>query len=103
LAFRVTDQPAPMEELSPFDVHPPHLDNFLVSRRGEVRLERLPDGRTRLVGTTWYTWEAFRAVPEPSAAALLLTGSLAFARMRFRSDRKGADVVGEQPSSSAAR
>lgn len=55
LAFRVTEQPPPLEELSPFDVHPPHLDNFLVSRRGQFRLERLPDGRTRLEGTTWYS------------------------------------------------
>jgi uncharacterized membrane protein YhaH (DUF805 family) len=55
LAFRVTDQPPPMEELSPFHIHPPHLDNFLVSHRGQFRLERLPDGRTRLEGTTWYT------------------------------------------------
>ncbi len=55
LAFSVTDQPAPMEELSPFHIHPPHLDNFLVSRRGQFRLEPLPDGRTRLEGTTWYT------------------------------------------------
>jgi hypothetical protein len=44
-----------MEELSPFHIHPPHLDNLLVSRRGLFRLERLPDGRTRLEGTTWYT------------------------------------------------
>lgn len=55
LAFRVADQPPPMNELSPFDVHPPHLDDFLVSRRGQFRLERLADGRTRLEGTTWYT------------------------------------------------
>jgi hypothetical protein len=55
LAFRVTDQPPPMEELSPFHINLPHLDNFLVSRRGQFRLERLPDGRTRLEGTTWYT------------------------------------------------
>jgi hypothetical protein len=55
LAFRVTDQPPPLEELSPFHIHPPHLDNFLVSHRGQFRLEALPDGRTRLEGTTWYT------------------------------------------------
>jgi uncharacterized membrane protein YhaH (DUF805 family) len=55
LGFRVTDQPTPMEELSPFHIHPPHLDNFLVSRQGQFRLERLPDGRTLLEGTTWYT------------------------------------------------
>jgi hypothetical protein len=55
LAFQVTGQPPPMEELSPFRIHPPHLDGFLVSRRGQFRLELLPDGRTRLEGTTWYT------------------------------------------------
>jgi hypothetical protein len=55
LGFRVTDQPPPLEELSPFHIHPPHLDNFLVSHRGRFRLEQLPDGRTRLEGTTWYT------------------------------------------------
>jgi hypothetical protein len=54
LAFDVTDQPPPMEELSPFHVHPPHLDNFLVSRRGRFRLTETPTG-TRLEGTTWYT------------------------------------------------
>jgi hypothetical protein len=55
LAFRVTEQPAPMEEWSPFDIHPPHLDNFLVSRQGRFQLEALPGGRTRLVGATVYT------------------------------------------------
>jgi hypothetical protein len=55
LAFTVRSQPAPMKELSPYgDVHPPHLDGFLRSRHGEFRLLRLPGGRTRLVGTTWY-------------------------------------------------
>lgn len=55
LAFDVADQPAPMVELSPYEIHPPHLDHFLESRRGEFLLIRLPDGRTRLQGTTWYT------------------------------------------------
>jgi hypothetical protein len=55
LAFAVTEQPSPMRELSPYDIHPPHLDHYLVSRRGEFRLDPLPDGRTRLTGTTWYT------------------------------------------------
>jgi Polyketide cyclase / dehydrase and lipid transport len=54
LKFRVTESPPPMHEWSPFDVHPPHLDGYLVSRQGEFRLERLEDGRTRLVGSTWY-------------------------------------------------
>jgi uncharacterized membrane protein YhaH (DUF805 family) len=55
LAFSVRSQPPPMKELSPYgDVHPPHLDGFLRSRHGEFRLPRLPGGRTRLQGTTWY-------------------------------------------------
>ena len=55
LRFRVTDQPEPMTELSPYRIHPPHLDHFLVSCEGQFRLERLPGGGTRLEGTTWYT------------------------------------------------
>ena len=55
LAFSVTEQPAPMRELSFWgEVHPPHLDGFLRSRRGEFRLIPLPGGRTLLRGTTWY-------------------------------------------------
>ena len=55
LAFDVRDQPPPMRELSPWGaVHPPHLDGFLRSRRGEFRLRALPDGQTLLTGTTWY-------------------------------------------------
>jgi hypothetical protein len=55
LAFSVTAQPPPMREVSPWGaIHPPHLDGFLRSRRGEFRLTRLPGGRTRLTGTTWY-------------------------------------------------
>ena len=55
LAFSVASQPAPMRELSPWGgIHPPHLDGFLRSRRGEFRLRRLPGGRTLLTGTTWY-------------------------------------------------
>ena len=36
------------------DIHPPHLEGYLVSRRGQFLLTRLPDGRTQLEGTTWY-------------------------------------------------
>lgn len=55
LAFDVTAQPEPMRELSLWPgVHPPHLDGYLNSRRGEFRLVALPDGRTRLEGSTWY-------------------------------------------------
>jgi hypothetical protein len=55
LHFRVTDQPEPMHEWSPYHIHPPHLDHYLVSRRGQFLLETLAHGRTRLEGTTWYT------------------------------------------------
>lgn len=56
LAFDVASQPPPMHEWSPYrHVHPPHLDGYLQSRRGEFRLVDLGDGRTRLEGSTWYT------------------------------------------------
>jgi uncharacterized membrane protein YhaH (DUF805 family) len=55
LAFDVTAQPQPMIELSWVDeLHTPHLDGYLRSVKGQFRLERLPDGGTRLEGTTWY-------------------------------------------------
>lgn len=55
LAFDVIEQPATMRELSPYpNIHPPHLNNFLVSQRGQFQLTRLPDGRTLLEGTTFY-------------------------------------------------
>jgi hypothetical protein len=55
LAFDVIEQPSPLTELSPYHhVHPPHLDGFLASQRGEFRLVELPGGRTRLEGRTWY-------------------------------------------------
>ncbi len=62
LRFRVEDQPEPMREWSPYDIHPPHLDHYLHSHQGQFLLERLPDGRTRLEGTTWYSnrmWPAW--------------------------------------------
>ncbi len=44
-----------MREVSPWgEVHPPHLDGFLRSRRGEFRLRPLEGGRTLLEGTTVY-------------------------------------------------
>jgi hypothetical protein len=45
-----------MRELTLWNaIPPPHVDGFLVSRRGRFRLEPLEGGRTRLEGTTWYT------------------------------------------------
>lgn len=55
LRFRVTEQPEPMREWSPYHIHPAHLDHYLCSHKGQFVLESLPDGRTRLVGTTWYS------------------------------------------------
>ncbi len=56
LEFSVSAQPPSMREMSPYPlITPPHLENFLVSRRGRFLLEELPGGKTRLEGTTWYT------------------------------------------------
>ncbi len=45
-----------MKDLSPYrHVDAPHLEGYMVSRRGEFRLTALPGGRTRLEGSTWYT------------------------------------------------
>lgn len=55
LKFGVIAQPPVMEELSPYaHLHPPHLDNYLQSRKGQFLLTRLPNGNTLLEGTTWY-------------------------------------------------
>lgn len=55
LAFDVSAEPEPMREMSPYhDLHPPHLDGFFRSKRGQFLLVELPGGHTRLEGTTWY-------------------------------------------------
>ena len=54
LAFDVEQQPAPLRELSFWDIDAPHLHDTFVSERGQFRLTALPDGRTELEGTTWY-------------------------------------------------
>jgi uncharacterized membrane protein YhaH (DUF805 family) len=55
LAFDVAEQPEPMIELSLRPgIHPPHLDDYLRSVRGEFRLIPVSESRTRLEGTTWY-------------------------------------------------
>lgn len=54
LRFRVGEQPEPMREWSPYTIHPPHLHHYLDCREGQFLLQALPDGRTRLIGTTWY-------------------------------------------------
>jgi hypothetical protein len=63
LAFDVTSFPEPMRELSPYGrIHPPHLDGYLRSRRGEFRLIPLADGRTRLEGSSGYELDMAPAI-----------------------------------------
>jgi hypothetical protein len=54
LRFDVLEQPAPMKEVSFWDIDAPHLHDYFVSRQGQFRLTQLPNGNTRLEGTTWY-------------------------------------------------
>lgn len=54
LKFDVVDQPEPMKELSPYDIHPNHLHGYWVSMQGQFKLTRLANGHTLLEGTTWY-------------------------------------------------
>jgi hypothetical protein len=55
LSFDVSSQPRPMTEWSPYGaITPAHLDGWFESKRGEFRLVSLPNGHTRLEGSTWY-------------------------------------------------
>jgi hypothetical protein len=55
LKFSVTSNPAPMQEWTPYSsIDPPHLHGFLISNGGQFLLTPLPNGGTRLEGTTWY-------------------------------------------------
>jgi len=55
LAFNVTEQPDPMHEWSPYEeVYAPHLDDTMLSQKGQFELIRT-DAGTLLRGTTWYT------------------------------------------------
>jgi uncharacterized membrane protein YhaH (DUF805 family) len=55
LQFDVSSQPRMMDELSIYrDLHPPHLENYLNSLKGQFMLKPQPDGTTLLEGTTWY-------------------------------------------------
>ena len=57
LAFDVKEQPAPMKELTFYEViDAPHLKGFFRSIKGEFRLVRTETG-TRLEGRTWYEVE----------------------------------------------
>ncbi len=55
LKFSVTSNPAPLQEWTPYSrVEPAHLHGFLASEGGQFHLIPLPNGGTRLEGTTWY-------------------------------------------------
>jgi len=55
LRFRVTQNPAPLQEWSPYGpIQTKHLHGYLLSKQGEFRLTQLPNGHTLLQGTTWY-------------------------------------------------
>lgn len=55
LRFSVREQALPMREFSPYkDIHPPHMEGYLVSKKGQFQLERTDNGGTLLSGTTWY-------------------------------------------------
>ncbi len=55
LRFRVTQNPAPMREWSPWaELTPKHLHGYMISKQGQFRLSRLPHNQTLLEGTTWY-------------------------------------------------
>ena len=55
LQFDVIEQPIPMNEFNPFwEVHPPHLDGYFKSYKGQFKLKKISDNRTELEGTTWY-------------------------------------------------
>jgi len=55
LQFNVKEQPIPMNEFNPFwDVHPPHLDGYFKSYKGQFKLTKIEENKTELEGTTWY-------------------------------------------------
>ncbi len=55
LQFDVEEQPIPMNEYNPFwDIHPPHLEGYFKSYKGQFKLTKLDDNKTELEGTTWY-------------------------------------------------
>mgnify|MGYP003869084919 CR=1 FL=1 len=55
LQFDVQKQPIPMNEFNPFwNVHPPHLNGYFKSYKGQFKLTKISDNQTALEGTTWY-------------------------------------------------
>ncbi len=57
LKFDVVESPAPMKEISFYDINAPHLHDYFVSKQGQFKLTTLDNGNTLLEGTTWYYHE----------------------------------------------
>lgn len=55
LRFSVAQNPAPLNEWSPYSkIVPRHLHGYFASKQGQFLLTPLPNGHTLLEGTTWY-------------------------------------------------
>ena len=55
LRFSVAQNPAPLNEWSPYaHITPRHLHGYFISKQGQFLLTPLPNGHTLLEGTTWY-------------------------------------------------
>jgi len=55
LKFGVKANPAPLEEMTPYGhIDAPHLHGYFVSEKGQFTLTAMPNGHTRLEGSTWY-------------------------------------------------
>ena len=54
LKFDVAESPAPMKEISFYDIDAPHLHDYFVSKQGQFKLTQLDNEKTLLEGTTWY-------------------------------------------------
>lgn len=54
MAFSVISGADAMQEFSPYNIRPRHLDGYLVPERAEFTLIPNPDGSTTLEGRSWY-------------------------------------------------
>lgn len=62
LKFEVLNTPPPMKELNPFgEVDAPHLHGCYIVHSGEFQLIPLANGRTRLLGTSVYSFKIYPA------------------------------------------
>ncbi len=60
LAFKVSSNPDPLREWSPWGaIRPAHVMSAFSSERGEFSIETVPGGSTLLIGRTWYRHNLF--------------------------------------------